>query len=1431
MNEKSTAGSFVGASRIALFVVCLPLCPPGAAGGAVVTVSETGSVIDSRGMTLNWSTAPYGIAINGESFETNTITTCDGYQYSAYWVDDTSSGTAAYYLAVARRSVGSSNWQVVNLPNSKFANGLSSGYPSDAHNVVSLGIDQTDGTIDLAYDMHGNTLRYVGSLVGAASSSTWTASQFKAETSILSGGTSVTGVTYPMFVATPKGDLQLFYRNGSSGDGSWFVYDYSGSSHSWDSGHQIDNGTVGTYEGSTTRNAYPNGFTYDKNGQLNETFVWREGPGTSNHDINYVYSPDGGVTWKNNAGTVVSQEGSSTPTFSINSPGLIVAALSDSSSLMNQQAQNSDNEGNLHVIDYSLDPSKSPVAIARAGVPNGFDPQDCTYYTYWRDSLGDWHRDKIPGNISTIYSTRPKIYFDASDNAIALYGTGSSLVIAEASRASNWTDWQIVSTTSGTSSGGYFSEVAADPSQLATSGILTVVMQDSPTFSAGPSAIHAVDFSLALTPAGTMTFTGGSGNWSTASNWSGGGVPAGNNNASINAGQTVNFTPGTAAGVGGDVVLGTSAGGGSLNVSGGSLNVVGTISVGRDGGASGIYNQSGGSVASSRFVIGDFYSVASGGGASTATVSGGLLTTGELQIAVSDGTSSTNSALVVAGSASVVVNGDAIVGDCGNSGSLMLNGGTLTIAGRLMQGLNGTSTTNVLFNGGTLDMSGNSMAISQLVTNSGRLMNVMAINNGAALNLVTTGVFSLGGTNTFNNALNITSGTVRAESSQALGNGATTVYGGTATPVLQLAGGITLSGPITLAGRQPANLAAAIESVSGSNTITPPIATTIGGNQYNLQSDAGLLTVSGSFQNNQSGAGDVRYLNLMGNGNGLFSGVIADSSVTPNPSQTALVKTGSGMWTVTGINTYSGSTSIAGGTLSISSDAALGTPPAIPTANIVISNSATLAAAGTMYSWSAVNLSGNRNLVVNSGAVATLNTNGNTMIVGGAITGGGGLNKAGAGTLTLAGSNSYTGPTTIAAGTLLVSRAPAYALAPLAFTFSSGTDTNSGTTAVTLANGETSGAVAPVYSSTGGPVAGLGTMTLNGSNYLDIQAPSLPNLSGGSPNNYTIAMWIKTSEAGATFLYKGNGSWNAQGEQNFFLTNVTGNVNSGSGYAGGHVGGVQWSGGWIGGNTNVNTGTWQFISIVRSGGTSTLFVNGAANGSATNMGLGEQGTQDIRIGFNAGDTNDGAQMFVGQISGTYIYANALSASQIQALMAAGPNTTVTGVLSAASSVQLLGSGAALDINGTAQTIAALGGAAGSSVYLGGGTLTVGNSASTTYAGDISDRGGVGAGIGGELVKVGAGSLVLSGTNFYSGGTFVDAGTLVVDSVSALPNGSSLTVGLGASSLFAPVAETPRATAVPEPGTFMLLIAALWSAIGHRVLMVGHRFSIRRETDH
>ncbi len=115
--------------------------------------------------------------------------------------------------------------------------------------------------------------------------------------------------------------------------------------------------------------------------------------------------------------------------------------------------------------------------------------------------------------------------------------------------------------------------------------------------------------------------------------------------------------------------------------------------------------------------------------------------------------------------------------------------------------------------------------------------------------------------------------------------------------------------------------------------------------------------------------------------------------------------------------------------------------------------------------------------------------------------------------------------------------------------------------------------------------------------------------------------------------------------------------------------------------------------------------------------------------------------------------------------------------------------------------------------------TVGSS-SLEISGDIS-----GSGYG--ITKDGSGTLVLSGTaNSYSGGMYVEAGTLVVNNNGAIADGTSLTVGAGAASLFDPPAggaalavasplHAAGVEAVPEPGTLALLAVAVVVAIGVR----------------
>jgi autotransporter-associated beta strand protein len=95
-------------------------------------------------------------------------------------------------------------------------------------------------------------------------------------------------------------------------------------------------------------------------------------------------------------------------------------------------------------------------------------------------------------------------------------------------------------------------------------------------------------------------------------------------------------------------------------------------------------------------------------------------------------------------------------------------------------------------------------------------------------------------------------------------------------------------------------------------------------------------------------------------------------------------------------------------------------------------------------------------------------------------------------------------------------------------------------------------------------------------------------------------------------------------------------------------------------------------------------------------------------------------------------------------------------------------------------------------------------------------------------SLGMGRLILSGSDTYTGGTAVDAGTLYVTSSDALPKATSLTIGAGGTFVFDPsaasgptvdsaaFAASPPAGvgAVPEPGTLALLaVGALAAGLG------------------
>jgi len=174
-----------------------------------------------------------------------------------------------------------------------------------------------------------------------------------------------------------------------------------------------------------------------------------------------------------------------------------------------------------------------------------------------------------------------------------------------------------------------------------------------------------------------------------------------------------------------------------------------------------------------------------------------------------------------------------------------------------------------------------------------------------------------------------------------------------------------------------------------------------------LGDPSAALTFMGGTLRMTAAAASTRAVNLAASGtvetdgttSGLF-GVISGVG--------GLTKTGTGTLILGNANTYLGGTTIAGGTVSVLADNNLG-----DAAGDLIFNGGVLQVGGNTFSSTARTIYWG----ANGGGFTILDAS-NNFTVSQALGGPGGLSKSGAGTLTLTGSNSYAGTTTINQGTL-----------------------------------------------------------------------------------------------------------------------------------------------------------------------------------------------------------------------------------------------------------------------------------------------------------------------------------------------------------------------------------------------------------------------------
>ncbi|TAJ30372.1 MAG: hypothetical protein EPO67_14330, partial [Reyranella sp.] len=436
-----------------------------------------------------------------------------------------------------------------------------------------------------------------------------------------------------------------------------------------------------------------------------------------------------------------------------------------------------------------------------------------------------------------------------------------------------------------------------------------------------------------------------------------------------------------------------------------------------------------------------------------------------------------------------------------------------------------------------------------------------------------------------------------------------------------------------------------------------------------------------------------------------------------------------------------------------------------------------------------------------AGTRFTLDTNGLGATWGGALSGDGGLTKAGAGTLTLSAANSYRGSTTIAGGTL-------------ALTNVNGLNTNS---AVSVTTGTTLDLTALAAAATVniGALSGSGTIRL-GDSYLvsTVGAGQSSAFSGtlisdawGYESNY--GRFIK---AGAGDLVI-NGSTMEKGEGYVVAGSMTQSAGT-----------TAWS------NLNVGSGTGATGTLNVSGGSLTLNL-GLRVGDFGGTGAVQQTGGTVRLQQSCGDLNRCPAFNLGNQGGTGTYnisggqllleggshsigrnsgASPASSGTLNisgtGLVQLGPSDSngvfvigdrdpgsapnSTGVVNqTGGTLRILGgsefylggygsgtynlNGGALEIGGTSLRGNFPSGVTPYAFNLGGGTVrvigtTLNTSVRATLVSGTSstiDTNGIGAtwsGVlsgDGALTKAGDGTLTLTGANTYTGGTTVSRGVL------------------------------------------------------------------------
>ena len=708
-----------------------------------------------------------------------------------------------------------------------------------------------------------------------------------------------------------------------------------------------------------------------------------------------------------------------------------------------------------------------------------------------------------------------------------------------------------------------------------------------------------------------------------------------------------------------------------------------------------------------------------------------------------------SAALTIAPAAGTFTMGSAI----GGTGSLVHNGAGATI-------LSGTNTYSggTTLTAGTLNINSTTAlgaTASTFTINGGTIDNSSAAGLTLANNNAQTwaGNFTYTGTKALNmgtGAVTMTANTAIAANTSTLteggaiggaytltmsGSGTLALATGSTYPTLVINSGIVSGSGQTAFGATPAGLTPAQTTINGGTLQAT------GGISFSANRGVTLGASGGTF--------DV-------NGSTITMGSVIAG--TAGGSLTVASTAGGGTLLLNGACTYGssgggGATTINNGTLQLGTTNALPTTTAVTIAN---TTGAILDVNGNTQTIASLTGSANSDVKLSTGSAALTINGAATSVYSGLIEKAGSLIVNGSSTIvTLSGANTYSGGTTLTAGTLNINNGGATsAIGTGALTINGGTIDNTSSGALTVgSNNAQTWAGNYAFTGTKSLNMGTGAVTMTANTTITANANTLTE-GGAISGAYTLTkagagtLALVTGSSYPTFVING-GTVSATGQTAFGatpggLTAAQTTMNGGTIQA---TGGITFSAnrgvtlGANGGTFDVNGNTIALGSVIA----------GTSGGSLTVASTAGGGTLQLNAACTYGSSGGGGNTTINNGTLQLGITNAL------------PTTTAVTIANA--------TGAILDVNGNTQTIASLagGGGTGGKVTIGTGTLTVNGSASTNFAGVISQTGAL-------VFSGNGGMLTLSGANTYTGATTVSAGTLNVTGSTAAGSAVGVTTG-------------------------------------------------------